>query len=122
VVTELVIDVSAPDASAVEADRELWELFPSLPDEHEAEPRAAPNPCISGDSFRCVAFSSLWRTDTAVALARQIDESGEFFAMPILADALQDAGCDRTEILDHCRGPGPHVCCCWVVDWVLGKE
>ena len=42
--------------------------------------------------------------------------------MPILADALQDAGCDSADILDHCRGPGPHVRGCWVVDLVLGKE
>jgi hypothetical protein len=39
----------------------------------------------------------------------------------ILADALQDAGCDNADILGHCRGPGPHVRGCWVVDLVLGK-
>jgi hypothetical protein len=49
-------------------------------------------------------------------------DSRDFGAMPILADALQDAGCDNEDILDHCRGPGPHVCGCWVVDLVLGKE
>ena len=48
--------------------------------------------------------------------------SRDFTATPILADALQDAGCDSTDILDHCRGPGPHVRGCWVVDLVLGKE
>ena len=42
--------------------------------------------------------------------------------MPILADALQDADCNNADILDHCRGPGPHVRGCWVVDLVLGKE
>jgi hypothetical protein len=42
--------------------------------------------------------------------------------MPILADALQDAGCENADILDHCRGPGPHVRGYWVVDLVLGKE
>jgi hypothetical protein len=42
--------------------------------------------------------------------------------MPILADALQDAGCDREEVLNHCRSAGPHVRGCWVVDLVLGKE
>ena len=64
----------------------------------------------------------LWRTDTAVALARKMYESRDFGAMPILADALQDAGCDNDDILNHCRGPGPHVRGCWVVDLVLGKE
>ncbi|WP_439621129.1 hypothetical protein [Gemmata sp.] len=42
--------------------------------------------------------------------------------MPILADAPQDAGCDSAEVLDHCRGAGPHVRGCWVVDMLLGKE
>jgi len=42
--------------------------------------------------------------------------------MPILADALQDAGCDNAGILNHCRGNGPHVRGCWVVDLVLGKS
>jgi hypothetical protein len=49
-------------------------------------------------------------------------ESRDFSAMPILADALQDAGCEDESILAHCRGPGPHVRGCWVVDLVLGRE
>jgi hypothetical protein len=77
---------------------------------------------IFGNPFRPVAFSPDWRTDTALALARQMYDSRDFSAMPILADALQDAGCDSDNILDHCRGPGPHVRGCWVVDLVLGKE
>jgi hypothetical protein len=75
---------------------------------------------IFGNPFRSIAFSPLWRTDTAVSLARQMYDAREFSAMPILADALQDAGCDSAEILDHCRGAGPHVRGCWVVDLVLG--
>ncbi|QJW95093.1 hypothetical protein FTUN_2619 [Frigoriglobus tundricola] len=66
-------------------------------------------------------WQEAWRTDTAIALARQMYESRDFGAMPILADALQDAGCDNADILTHCRGPGPHVRGCWVVDLVLGK-
>jgi hypothetical protein len=70
-----------------------------------------------------VTFSSDWRTDTAVALARVMYESREFSAMPILGDALQDAGCDSDAILSHCRDPKQvHVRGCWVVDLVLGKE
>jgi hypothetical protein len=49
-------------------------------------------------------------------------ESRDFGAMPILADALQDAGCASDDVLSHCRGPGPHVRGCWVVDLMLGKE
>jgi hypothetical protein len=77
---------------------------------------------IFGNPFRPVAFDPEWRTDTAVTLAHQMYESRDFGAMPILADALQDAGCEEADILDHCRGPGPHVRGCWVVDLVLGKE
>jgi hypothetical protein len=77
---------------------------------------------IFGNPFRPVTFSPEWRTSTAVALASQMYESRDFGAMPILADALQDAGCDNDEVLGHCRGPGPHVRGCWVVDLVLGME
>ena len=49
-------------------------------------------------------------------------ESHDFSAMPILADALQDAGCDNDDILAHCRNSTTHVRGCWVVDLVLGKE
>ena len=77
---------------------------------------------IFGNSFRPVTFSPSWRTGTAVTLAARMYESCDFSALPILADALQDAGCDCAEVLDHCRGPGPHVRGCWVLDLVLGME
>jgi hypothetical protein len=77
---------------------------------------------LSGDPSRPVTLSPDWRTDTAIALARTMYESREFSAMPILADALQDAGCESDDILTHCRGPGPHVRGCWVIDLVLEKE
>jgi hypothetical protein len=48
-------------------------------------------------------------------------KSGDFSAMPILADALQDAGCDVEIVLEHCRGGGPHYRGCWVVDGVLNR-
>ncbi|VTR93810.1 Uncharacterized protein OS=Sorangium cellulosum (strain So ce56) GN=sce5710 PE=4 SV=1 [Gemmata massiliana] len=75
-----------------------------------------------GNPFRSVAFSSLWRTSTAAAIAKQMYEARDFSAMPILADALQDAGCDSADALGHCRGPGPHVYGCWVADLVFSKE
>ena len=77
---------------------------------------------IFGNPFHPITFASSWRTSTAVTLASQMYKSRDFSAMPILADALQDAGCDSADVLDHCRGPGPHVRGCWVVDLVLGKE
>jgi hypothetical protein len=71
---------------------------------------------------RSITCRPAWLTDTVVQLARQMYEEREFSAMPILADALQDAGFDNEHVLNHCRGPGPHVRGCWVVDLVLGKE
>jgi hypothetical protein len=57
-----------------------------------------------------------------VSLAKGMYESRDFSAMPILADALQDAGCDNPDILNHCRDESlTHVRGCWVVDLVLGK-
>jgi hypothetical protein len=76
---------------------------------------------IYGNPFHYHSLDPAWLTSTVTALARGMYESRDFGAMPILADALQDAGCDSAEVLDHCRGPGPHVRGCWVVDLVLGK-
>jgi carbon storage regulator CsrA len=64
-----------------------------------------------------------WLTTTVVALARGMSESGDYSALPILADALQDAGCDNDAVLGHCRdaaaaaGRGS-----WVVDLIIGKS
>ncbi|MBA4189919.1 MAG: hypothetical protein C0467_18195 [Planctomycetaceae bacterium] len=78
---------------------------------------------IVGNPFRPVTFSPEWRTSTAVAIAQGMYESRDFSAMPILADALQDAGCDNDDVLNHCRDAnGVHVRGCWVVDHVLGKS
>jgi hypothetical protein len=76
---------------------------------------------IFGNPFRPVTFDPVWRTTTAVLLARQMYESCDFSAMPILADALQDAGCDDPDVLTHCRLSGLHVRGCWVIDLVLLK-
>jgi hypothetical protein len=78
---------------------------------------------VFGNPFREVKFDKRWKTDTAVSLAKQMYESREFGTMPILADALQDAGCDSDDILSHCRDAKQvHVRGCWVVDLVLGKS
>jgi len=77
--------------------------------------------CIFGDPLRSAPFLPSYRTDTAVSLAQRMYVSREFSAMPILADALQDAGCDNDDILSHLRGGGPHVKGCWALDALLGK-
>jgi hypothetical protein len=63
-----------------------------------------------------------WNDGMLDRLARAIHENKAFQDLPILADALEEAGCTDPAILDHCRGPGPHVRGCWVVDLILGKS
>jgi hypothetical protein len=88
-----------------------------------------PNPRIAallreilGNPFRPARIASRWLTPDVVGLAAAIHEEKGYERMGILADALQDAGCDCAEVLDHCHGPGPHVLGCWVVDALLGKR
>jgi hypothetical protein len=77
---------------------------------------------LVGNPFRAIKFIPSWLTTTVVSLASGIYEEKAFDRMPILADALQDAGCDNEDILNHCRQPGEHVRGCWVVDLLLGKS
>ena len=77
---------------------------------------------VFGNPFRPATFSPDWLTSTVVALAQHMYESRDFSAMPILADALQDAGCDNADVLDHCRKEGEHGRGCWVVDLVMDKQ
>jgi hypothetical protein len=63
-----------------------------------------------------------WNDGTVAKLARGIHEERAFDRVPILADALQDAGCADASILTHCRGPGRHIRGCWVIDRLLGQE
>ncbi|MBM4071279.1 MAG: hypothetical protein FJ271_20430 [Planctomycetes bacterium] len=82
--------------------------------------------CICGHAFGPLAGVSpsllVWNDDTIPRLAHSIYDERAFDRLPILADALEAAGCTDAEILSHCRGPGPHVRGCWVVDLILGKE
>jgi hypothetical protein len=76
---------------------------------------------IFGNPFAPIDFLPEWRTEAVVALARGIYEERAWERMPVLGDALEDAGCHDPEVLEHCRGAGPHHRGCWVVDLVLGK-
>jgi hypothetical protein len=59
---------------------------------------------------------------SARKLAQTIDDERAYDQLPILADALEDAGCADEEMLAHLRSSGPHVRGCWVVDLLLDKE
>jgi hypothetical protein len=76
---------------------------------------------LFADRFRPVVLRPGWLTPTVLALAAGVYDDHAFDRLPILADALEEAGCDNRDVLDHCRGPGPHARGCWVVDLVLGK-
>jgi hypothetical protein len=83
---------------------------------------------LYGNPFRPVRIDPAWRTSTVVALARvayeeRILPGGELdhTSLAILADALEEAGCSETAILDHLRDHGPHVRGCWPVDLLLDR-
>ena len=80
---------------------------------------------LFGNLFRPVSLNpSLlqWHDGTIPKFAQAIYDERAFDRLPILADALEEAGCADSDLLSHCRGPGPHVRGCWVVDLLLGKE
>lgn len=80
---------------------------------------------IFGDPFRRSHLDPAWlawNNGTIPQLARAIYDEGRFADLPILADALEDAGCTDTIMLTHCRQPAEHVRGCWVVDLLLGYE
>ena len=62
-----------------------------------------------------------WDDGTIPKPAQASYEERAFDRLPILADALEEAGCDNADILAHFQGPGPHVKGCWVIDLLLGK-
>lgn len=62
-----------------------------------------------------------WRGGIVVQLARDVYEDQAFDRLPIVADALEEAGCMDQHIFEHCRTPGVHVKGCWVVDLLLGN-
>jgi len=77
---------------------------------------------IFGNPFRAVIIDPQWQSSTVTTFAQAIYDDRAFDRLPILADALEDAGCTDASILEHCRGGGVHARGCWVVDLLLGKE
>jgi hypothetical protein len=76
---------------------------------------------IFGNPFRPIVADPAWLTPTVVGIATSLYEDRAFDRLPILADALEEAGCTNADLLLHCRQPGEHVRGCWAVDLVLGK-
>jgi hypothetical protein len=80
---------------------------------------------IFGNPFRPVTIDPAilrWNDGCVVKITEAIYAERRFTDLPILADALEDAGCANADLLKHCREPGQHVRGCWVVDLLLGKS
>jgi hypothetical protein len=80
---------------------------------------------IFGNPFQPIKVEKRWRTandGAVVRLAQSICQEGSFADMPILADALEEAGCREEAILSHCWGTAGHVLGCWVLDVLLARS
>lgn len=74
---------------------------------------------VLGDVFAPVAIGERWRTIDVKTMARVIYDERDWSRMPVLADALLDAGCEDERVLEHCRESN-HARGCWLVDGLLG--
>jgi hypothetical protein len=81
---------------------------------------------IVGNPFRPTpAIDPAWLSSSghvAADIATNIYDNRRFDRLPLLADALEDAGCSNGDLLAHLRSSGPHVGGCWALDLVLGKQ
>jgi hypothetical protein len=102
--------------------RDLTQVHPRFETEKQVEKLADLIRDVFGNVFRPVACDPAWRTGNVCALAQAIYDDRAFDRLPSLGDTLEDAGCDNSDILNHCRQPGEHVRGCWVVDLLLGKS
>jgi hypothetical protein len=78
--------------------------------------------CVFGNPFRPAALGAAGRAPLPLAMARTIYDERHFEELPVLADAMEDAGCASADALAHLRAPGPHVRGCWVIDLLLDKQ
>jgi len=79
---------------------------------------------VLGNPFRATTTDGWldWRCGLIPAMAQQMYDTGDFRELPILGDALEDAGCTDSHLLAHCRSVGEHVRGCWALDLLIGKE
>jgi hypothetical protein len=89
---------------------------------HERPPTCNLIRCVIGPPSRLNCTNRVSPTSEVVTLGRLIDERRSFEQMAQLAQALEAAGCDDSDVLSHCRTHADHVRGCWVVDAVLGKQ
>ncbi len=115
------LDATLEHSCSVAVGHAAWAVGDKRASEMRAQSALAR--CIFGNPFRPVAVDPVWLTwnnGTVSKVAQAIYTDRDFHSLPILADALEEAGCADAEILAHLRGPGPHVRGCWAVDLCLG--
>jgi hypothetical protein len=79
---------------------------------------------LFGNPFRPVSVDPAWlawQGGAVRSLAQAIHDDQAFHLLPVLADALEDAGCAERQLLEHCRQPGVHVPGCWVLERLRDK-
>jgi biotin carboxyl carrier protein len=121
----VVLEIYAKHDSFVDYDTPLFRIIPTLSAEGNVQQEAQISALfrdIFGNLFRPVTLDPSWLTSTVLVLANGIYSDKAFDRLPILADALQDAGCDNDDILNHLREPGEHCRGCWALDLVLGRD
>jgi hypothetical protein len=112
------------EQAAAAAGREAWRAAWAVADEHQGgHPDTLRE--VFGNPFRPASLAPAWLAwegGTVVKVAQAIYDERAFARRPVLADALEEAGCDNDELLRHCRQPGEHVRGCWVIDLLTGRE
>jgi hypothetical protein len=128
----LVRDVALALPEAVCHDAR-WERVPISQRAETAERLRAEEKAYQADLFRDIFVNPFrpltidpawleWRDRTVPRLAEGIYCERAFEGLPVLADALEDAGCHDEEILGHCRAPAVHVRGCWLLDALTGRQ
>lgn len=117
-----VVSPLLADMPRLAAPMSVWETAIHT-DWHGIEIGPDPAAAVVRDLYggpKPIRFADAWRTPTVTAIAEGIAADAAFDRLPVLADALEDAGCESLPVLTHCRRTEPHWQGCWVVDGVLG--
>jgi hypothetical protein len=92
-------------------------------DDEEDSDVSSLHPCVLGQVvYQADRIDPGWRTGEVMRLAGQARKKADPGILPVLADALEDAGCTDVDILNHCRMPGKHRKGCWVVELLTASE
>ncbi len=125
---EALFDIPSRFLSAGSSAEVVWQVVPNLiavvSVADESQQRSWIRE-LAGNPYRPAVLDPTWLgwNDGCVGkLARVLDAERRFEDLPILADALEDAGCTETMLLEHLRSSGPHCHGCWALDTVLGRQ